>query len=63
MVGYENYSAQIVIKTRHCVLYKNRVATSEVKFTVRIHILCVGFSETCSCPAHNFVVAPASGMV
>ena len=29
-----------------------------------LHIsLCIGFSETCLCPAPDFVVAPASGMV
>ena len=44
-------------------LCKNHVATSKVKFTVRTYSLCTGFSETCSCPAHNFVLAPASGMV
>ena len=36
---------------------------SKVKFTVRTYCLCIGFSKTCSCLAHNFVVASASGMV
>ena len=36
---------------------------SKVKFTVPTYHLCIGFSEICSCPAHNFVVTPASGMV
>ena len=63
MEGFENYLAQMIIKTRHCALYKNHVATSKVKFTVRTYSLCIGLNETYSCPAHNFVVGPASGMV
>ena len=37
--------------------------TSKVKFTVRTYSLCTGLNETYSCPAHNFVVGPDSGMV
>ena len=36
---------------------------SKVKFTVRTYSLCIDLNETYSCPAHNFVVGPASGMV
>ena len=53
----------MIIKTNQCVLCKNPVATIKVKFTVTTYSLCIGFSETCPCPAHDFVVAPASGMV
>ena len=63
MVGFENYLAQMIIKTRHCVLYKNHVATSKVKFTVRIYSFCIGLNETYLFLARNFVVGPASGMV
>ena len=38
---------------------KNHVVRSKFKFTVRTYSLCIGFIETCSCPAHNFVVVPA----
>ena len=63
MVGFENYLAQIIIKPRQCVLCKNHVATSKVSFTVRTYSLCIGLNETYLCPAHNFVVGPASGMM
>ena len=63
MVGLENYLAQMIIKTRQCVLCKNRVATSKVKFPVRTYSLCIGLNKTYSCPAHNFVVVPAPGMM
>ena len=53
----------MIIKPRQCVLCKNHVAASKVKFTVRTYSLCIGLNETCLCPAHNFVVAPASGMM
>ena len=53
----------MIIKTRQCVLCKNRVAMSKVKFTVRTYSLCRGLNETYSCLAHNFVVGPAPGMV
>ena len=36
---------------------------SKVKFTVRTYSLCIGLNETYSCPAHNFVVGPASRIV
>ena len=35
---------------------KNHVARSKVKVTVSTYSLCVGFSETCLCPAPNFVL-------
>ena len=62
-MGFENYLAQMIIKARHCVLCKNHVATSEVKFTVRTYSLCIGLIETYLCLAHNFVVGPALGIV
>ena len=62
-MGLENYLAQMIIKTRQYVLCKNHVATSKVKFTVRTYNLCIGLNETYSCPAHNFVIGPALGMV
>ena len=52
-----------ITKTRQCVLCKNHVATSKAKFTVSTYSLCIGLNETYSCPSHNFVVGPASGMV
>ena len=55
--------AQMIIKTRQCVLCKNHVATSKVKFTVRTYCVCIGLNETCSCPAYNVVAGPAPGMV
>ena len=62
MVGFENYLAQIITKTSQFVLCKYHVVTSKVKFTVCTNSLCIGFSEICLCPAHNFVAAPVSGM-
>ena len=62
-MGFENYLAHMIIKTRQCVLCKNHVATSKVKFTVRTYSLCIGLNETYSYPAHDFVVGPAPGMV
>ena len=59
MVGLENYLAQMIIKTRHCVLCKNHVATPKVRFTVHSYNLCIGLNETYSCLALNFVVGPA----
>ena len=53
----------MIAKRRQCVLCKNHVAMSKVKFTVRTYSLCAGLNETYSCLAHNFVVGPASGMV
>ena len=53
----------MIIKPRQCVLCKNHVATSKVKFTVHTYNLCIHLNEIYSCPAHNFVVGPASGMV
>ena len=34
MVGFRNYLAQMIIKTRRCVTCKNHVARSKVKVTV-----------------------------
>ena len=53
----------MIIKPRQCVPFKNYVATSKVKFTVCTYSLFIGLNETYLCPAHNFVVGPASGMV
>ena len=53
----------MTVKTRQYVACKNLVARSDVKVTVRTYNLCIGLNETYSCPAHNFVVGPASGMV
>ena len=63
MVGFENCSAQITIKPRQGDLYKNHVATLKAKFTVSTYSSCIGLNETYLCPANNFVVGPASGMV
>ena len=63
MVGFEKYLAQMIIKQRQCVLCKNHETMSKVKFTVHTYSLCIGLNETYSCPAHNFVVGPVSGMV
>ena len=63
MLGFENYFAQMIIKPRQCVPCKNHVATPKVKFTVRTYSLCISLKEAYLCPAHNFVVGPASGMV
>ena len=63
MAGFKNYLAQMIIKPRQCVLCKNHVATSNVIITVRTYSLFIGLNETYLCPAHNFVVGPASGMV
>ena len=52
----------MIIRTRHCVLCKNHVATSKVKFTVRTYSSCIGLDRTYSCPACNLVVGPASGI-
>ena len=63
MVGFENYLAQMVITTRQNVMCKNYVARSKVKVTACTYSLCIGLNETCSCPAHNFVIKHASGMM
>ena len=63
MVGFENYLVQMNIKTRQCVMCKNHVAMSKVKFTVGTYSLCIGLNKTYSYLAHNFVVGPAPGMV
>ena len=63
MVGFENYLAQMIAKTRQCVLCKNHVATSKVKFKVCTYSLCIGLNEIYSYSADNFVVGPAPGMV
>ena len=63
MAGLENYLPQMIIKRKQYILCKNQVATSKVKFTVRTYCLCIGLNECYSCPAHNFVVGSASGMV
>ena len=34
-----------------------------VKGQVHTYSLCIGFNETYSCPAHNFIVGLYSGMV
>ena len=34
LVEFENHSAQMIIKTRQCVTFKNHVARSEIKVTV-----------------------------
>ena len=53
----------MIIKTRQCVLCKNHVAMSKVKFTLHTYSFCIGLNETNSCLAHNFVVEPELGMV
>ena len=49
MVGFEHYLAQIIIMTMY-------VVRSKVKVTVCTSALCLGFGETCLCPAHDFVM-------
>ena len=61
--GFENYMAQMIIKARQFVLWKNNLATSKINFTVSTYSLCTGLNETYLCPAHNFIVGPALGMV
>ena len=56
MVGFENNLAQIIIMIRRCVANKNHVASLKVKVTVRSRTLCIGFNETCLCPADYFVM-------
>ena len=51
MVGFENYLAEMIIKTRQCVLCKNGVARPKVKVTVGTLSLCI----LESCPTHNFI--------
>ena len=63
MVGLENYFSEIIIKRRQYVLCSNQVATSKIMFTVLTYNLCIGLNESYLCPALNFVVGPASGMV
>ena len=63
MMGFENHLAQMIIKPTPCVLCKNHVASSKFRFKVRTYSLCIGLNETYLCPAHNFVVGHASGMV
>ena len=63
MVGFGKNLIQMIINTKQYVLCKKRVATSKVKFTVHTYSLCIGLNETYSCPAHDFVAEPASGMV
>ena len=53
----------MIITTRQCVMCKNHVAKLKVVVTVCTYSLCLGFSETCLCPPHNFVVMHASGVV
>ena len=62
-VGFENYLAQMNIKTGQCVLCKNHVAMSNFKFTVCTYNLCIGLNEFYFYPAHNFALGPASGMM
>ena len=56
MMGFENNMAQMIIMIRRCVANKNQVARSKVKVTDGTLTLCIDFSETCSCPTHNFVM-------
>ena len=61
--GIGKLFAQMIIKTRQCVLCKNHVAMSNGKFPVCTNSLCIGLNETYSCLAHNFVVGSAPEMV
>ena len=49
MVGFENDLTQMIIMARRCVTNKIHMARSEVKVTIRVYTLCIGFSETCFC--------------
>ena len=51
MMGFENYLAEMIIKTRQCVTYKTHVARSKVKVTAGTLSQCI--PETC--PTHNFI--------
>ena len=62
MVGFKNDLVQMIINPRQCVLFKNHGAMSMVRFTICTYS-GIGVNETYLCPAHNFVVGPASGMV
>ena len=65
MIGFENFIGRNYHpdKTICCVLCKNHVATSKVKFTVCTYSLCLGLNDSYSCPAQSFVVGPSSGIV
>ena len=56
VVGFKNNLAQVIIMTRQCVANKIHFARGKVKVTVPTLTLCIDFSETCSCPTHNFVI-------
>ena len=56
MVGFNNNLAQMIIMTRLCGANKNRIARSKVRDRVCSLTLNIGFSETCLCAAHNFVM-------
>ena len=61
MVGFENYLAQMIIKSMcpeqepYCYV-KGQVHSPHLN-------LYIGFNETNLCRAHNFVVVPTAGMV
>ena len=52
MVGFKNYLAQMIIKTRQRVACKNHIARSKVKGTVG----SLSFWVLKSCPTHNFIM-------
>ena len=56
MIGFKITLAEMIIITRRCVANKNRVAGARVKVKVRIQTLCIGISETCSCPIYILVM-------
>ena len=51
MVGFENYLAEMIVRTRQYVACKNHVARSKVKATAGTLSLCI--PELC--PIHNFI--------
>ena len=56
IVEFENYMTQMITMTEQCMTCMNHVAKSDVKFTSHTYTLCIGFSETCSCPAYDCVM-------
>ena len=55
MVGFKNCLVEMIITRRQCGMCKNHVGRSKVKVIVCTLTLYISFSDTCSCPALNFV--------
>ena len=61
-MGLENYLAQMIIKTMYPVQEPLCYDKGKVH-SLHLHLTYIDLNETYSCPAHNFVVGPAPGMV